>query len=260
LNISGYDFIKRFNYSKYTQSEELNQTYLYKNSLFLPRYSIIPNAILVVGEDNSVKQAVYWLMLNKNFDPKKGIIVKGKNKISDYSLEELNKFNAIVLTKDSIDQNSINILNRYVENGKIILPDITKNKQSIEDAEIESLFQSLKGNFEEIKTEYYSPDKIIFNIKNQRGFIFISEQYSIYPGWDVFIDNKESNILRADGVFSSVYIDDKNKNIVFEYNSKSFFYGSMISIISLMIILFYISYLLVNIHKNKKIHENERKL
>jgi hypothetical protein len=253
INITGYRFIRRFNYSKYTQSEELNQTYLYENDLFLPRYFIIKNAILVVGDDDAAKQTMYWLMVNDNFDPKKSIIIKGKSKISDYSQEDLMKFKAIVLTKGSVDENSVQNLKKYVEKGNILLPDITRNKQSVEDSEIASMFKDLSNiQYEEIKPSYYSPDKVIFDLKDKIGFVFASEQYSIYPGWEAFVDEKEADLLRANGVFSAIYVDG-NKNLAeFEYKSQTFFYGAVISSISLIVIICYIIYLLIKLSNNKK--------
>jgi hypothetical protein len=83
----------------------------------------------------------------------------------------------------------------------------------------------------------YSPNKLIYQSKNPgEGFAVFFEIY--YPeGWNAYIDGNQVDIIRANYVLRALQIPVGNHEIVFEFKPKSYKYGSVIMIISSILIL-----------------------
>ncbi len=63
-----------------------------------------------------------------------------------------------------------------------------------------------------------------------------------YPGWKVYLDNLESKILIANGIYRAVEIPEGEHKVVFSYKPNSFKYGAFVTLISLLfLILIYIN-------------------
>ena len=79
--------------------------------------------------------------------------------------------------------------------------------------------------------------------KGKKGFLVMSEQFSLYPGWHARDETgRKKDIQRADGVISAVLLDGSEKKIIFEYAEKSFFKGALISSVTLLLIVIYFVY------------------
>ena len=78
---------------------------------------------------------------------------------------------------------------------------------------------------------------MVANVKISDGhkFLFLSEQFSQYPGWRAFLDGKEGKILSSNGIFSAVYIGG-NRNVEIVYYPSSFKKGIIISALTIGII------------------------
>ena len=63
-------------------------------------------------------------------------MIDDKNSIADYNINELMEFNSMILLQGSVTQNDIPILQKYVENGGKILPDLIKGENSVTQQEI----------------------------------------------------------------------------------------------------------------------------
>lgn len=256
INISGLRFYKKFENCTVCWPEiegwrKAWGPYLYINEKFLPVAYTTNNAILIVGEDESAKQLMYGLMIHEKFDPKNLIFILGKQSINDYESDELKDYKAIILGKNSIDQNSVFKLDYYIKAGGILIPDITKGRNQISENDFVTLW-SLSGNYTPIEDE----DVNIINFDYRRiklprkdGFLVLSEQFSMYPGWKAFINKQPRKIIRANGVLSAVKINKEDEEIIFEYQPKSFIIGLYITIITITLIIYYFSYA---IYKNKK--------
>lgn len=97
-------------------------------------------------------------------------------------------------------------------------------------------------NLGDIKMSLYSPNKIIFNTKtNSNLLFFLSDTY--YPGWKAYIDNKETNIYKANYTFRAIFLPSGSHTIVFNYQPQSFSLGVKTSIISVIIALVFIAIL-----------------
>ena len=269
LNISGFELVKKFEnplinctYSVDGEITDFNNMmqcpaykilekawgpYLYINKKFLPRAYMVQNNILVVGEKESKMQTVYWLMLDKRFTPENTAIFIGKNSINDYSINDLNKYKAIVLTQGSIDESSGFILKNYVDNGGILLPDVIEGKNSVSDNDLKEMWDSFKGNLNAIDDKDYighnfNKYEINLNGKYQNMFLVLSEVFSMFPGWTAKADGKILPIERVDGVISAVYIDKPYKSVVFEYKPRTYVIGKNIAIATVILILVYTGY------------------
>jgi len=241
INLSGFKFIQK--YENCTKCFQIEQTkkgygpYLYENELFLPRAYIVNNSILIVGEKDQVTQTTYALMLNPNFKPYNTVIIMGKESINDYQQKDLGKYSAIFLTPGSIDQNSVFKLQQYVDSGRILLPDITKNKNTVSEDDINNLLASFKDDLNEIDDKdviMHTFDKREIITNGEKGFLVLSERFSMFPGWWAKTnEGKNLEILRVDGAITSVYLDGE-QSAIFEYKPRSFVVGTWITIIALI--------------------------
>ena len=216
--------------------------YLYKNEMFLPRYYVVPNSILIAGDNTQVRQLVYNLML-KNLNPKSTVLIEGA-KINDYDINLLTKFNSMILVQGSIDQDSISKLREYKGRGGVIMPDILNNKNTISNEEISSLFNSTKGAFNEIKVSEYSNNKVVIDLNGEEGWLVASERLAYFPGWTSSINGNKKNIFEANNAISAIHLNGEKGKLIFEYSPDSFTKGKIISFITLIILFAYSGYLI----------------
>ncbi|MDO8658899.1 MAG: YfhO family protein [Candidatus Levybacteria bacterium] len=100
------------------------------------------------------------------------------------------------------------------------------------------------SKFQEVTINYKEPNKIGLNFNlNEAGFLVLSEMY--YPGWKAYDNNREIKIYRANYIFRSIYLNKGNHRIVFLYSPNSYKIGSIISLLTLLLLLIYL-------FKNKK--------
>lgn len=252
LNISEFKFVEKFPecevcYPDVPNLDKADGPYLYENMEFVPRAYFAQKSILVVGKKDGVVQTAYYLMLDKNFNPKTTIAVVGKESVDDYSAEELKRFDAVFLTEGSVTQNSMTKLKSYVDNGGVLSPDIVNGKEAITEEEISNLLKQYsavpaKGiSDEDIKTINFNKKEI--SVKKQTGFLTLSETYSIHPHWKIYADGKEKEILRVNGVVSAVYLEELAEKITFVYAPRSYVIGKWITILAIVLVLTYFIYI-----------------
>ena len=248
IDVNGFKEVKKFN-----ECIACNQSgwtywiggpYLYENNDFMPRYYFVNNSIFIIGPEAQAQQLTYGILLNKNFNPKTTAIIMGKHgRISDYDINFLKKFNAMILLGNSADQNSFQLLEQYRNSGGKIVPDILNNKNTIGTSEIESLLNSFNGDLIEVDSKTISQNEIELMPKNQ-GFLVLSERFALHDDWSAKDQDKNIEILRADGIISAVYVDSPG-TIKFKYVEKSFFRGLIITLSTLLIIFIYALFLLL---------------
>jgi hypothetical protein len=82
----------------------------------------------------------------------------------------------------------------------------------------------------------YSPDKISIETNSTgNNFLFLSDSY--YPGWQAYVDGKETQIYRADFAFRAIVVPGGKHNVEFNYNPLSFNSGTLAAILGLLIII-----------------------
>ncbi|MDP6547878.1 MAG: 6-pyruvoyl-tetrahydropterin synthase-related protein [Candidatus Woesearchaeota archaeon] len=237
--ISGLKFIDKFEECEKCPIGEADGPYLYENTEFMPRAFYVDKGILVVGDKNNVGQIIYPVLLDENFNPRKAVIIQGKDSISSYNSEELKNYGAIIISAALISV-EMGILENYVNNGGILLPDIFNNKNSINENDIKEMFERLDGNFEEIEILEYESNKAVYNIGSRKGFLVLSERFSNFPGWHASGKDKKE-ILRANGITTAVFSDNDEK-ITFKYMPQPFKKGVIISSITAIILIIYFSF------------------
>lgn len=92
-----------------------------------------------------------------------------------------------------------------------------------------------QGGTAEIQS--YTPNEITIQSQTTTdSLLFLSDTY--YPGWLATIDGKETEIIKANYAFRSVVVPSGNHTVVFRYDPQSFSIGKILSILSLIAVLF----------------------
>jgi uncharacterized membrane protein YfhO len=66
------------------------------------------------------------------------------------------------------------------------------------------------------------------------GFMIFNDLY--YPGWKVFVDNKEEKIYRTNFLFRSVFLEEGNHTVRFVFFPYSYYAGKILSLITIYIL------------------------
>lgn len=116
--------------------------------------------------------------------------------------------------------------------------DLTKTVLFEKDIQFKDL--EINNNIQQkVSFESYLPNKVVIKTKSSSNtFLVLSDSY--YPGWKAFIDNKAVPIYRANYAFRAVPVTKGEHTIVFQYDSFSFRLGLIISIASMVGLLFFI--------------------
>ncbi len=255
-SLADLTFVKEFEKCKTCDHPLSDGPYLYKNELYLPRAYFVDNSIMILGEEDVTKKAVYDLLLNEKFDPANATLIHiNKDLFTSLDQNIINKFDGILLLQGDLDQEIVSKLQIFVKNGGAILPNIFDKKNGITPDEMNGLLDSLNKNSakaKEVNISYYSPNKMVIDLNGEEGFLVLSERYNMFPGWKAEINGKEKDIFNANGVVSTVYLNGETGKLVFRYTSEGFKTGAVISSIAALIIIFYfIFYYARNKSKNK---------
>jgi len=240
LDAENFTLVERFNSCKECDVWNAFGPYLYENKKFLPRYYIVPNGVLVVGDTNLVRQLQYSMML-QGFTPENSVLVEG-TKINDYSQDFLDKFSVIFLLRDSINQESIPKLQSYVSQGGVIVPDILRGQNTVSEEGINSVFNKTAGSYTKMNASLYQNNKVVVNLNGQKGWLVASERFAYFPGWKASIDGRNIEMLRANNAITALYLDGEKGQLVFEYRPGSYIRGKLITWISLLAVLGYCGY------------------
>ena len=90
---------------------------------------------------------------------------------------------------------------------------------------------NFQGNAEILQ---YTPDRVIIKTQgNANSLLFLSDTY--YPGWNVYIDGKQSKIYLADYTFRAVALPKGNHTVEFIYEPLSFKIGILLSGIGVLL-------------------------
>lgn len=81
----------------------------------------------------------------------------------------------------------------------------------------------------------YAPERVEIEVQAERsGLVVLSDSY--FPGWRVWVDDSESEILRANGLFRAVALSSGLHRVRFEYRPASFRLGAVISSAALFLL------------------------
>lgn len=91
------------------------------------------------------------------------------------------------------------------------------------------------GGTRKIKEIKYAPNKIELEVEtDSNGLLFLSDTY--FPGWKAYVDNRETEIFRANYAFRAVLVSKGEHKVVLEYKPISFDLGLKTAIMSLGIL------------------------
>jgi uncharacterized membrane protein YfhO len=94
----------------------------------------------------------------------------------------------------------------------------------------------------------FSPNRIKVKIENKNPvYLFLSN--SFYPGWKAYLNGKEIKVYRANYCFMGVVVEGGGGVVEFLYKPKSFYYGLIISIVTLALILCYFLFKAFSVRK-----------
>jgi uncharacterized membrane protein YfhO len=75
------------------------------------------------------------------------------------------------------------------------------------------------------------------------GLLILSDVY--YPGWIVYVDGEQKQILRTDYIFRGVLCDTGEHEITFKYNPRSVRLGIILSLSALFAVFLVFIYLII---------------
>jgi len=238
--INNLTLIKRFNdcepcFRNPVENYFFDGPYLYINEKYLPRAYLVDNAILFLGDKS--KDLIYYLLIKNEFSPVNNALIQGEEK--DYSIDELKKYKAIVLT-NNIKTNLATINEYNKQEGIVITFENNKIAESLDKLnKILSSFNEKDYNkVKELNITRYSPNKISIKINNNSaGFLVLSEKFFMFKDdWKSSSEKENKDILMVNGMNSIVYINNDSQ-IDFNYKPKRFFTGAIITTLTFVILV-----------------------
>ena len=103
------------------------------------------------------------------------------------------------------------------------------------------------GNSDRIKNVQSSNVKIVDYKQNYMKvsvnniadtYLFISERYTLYPGWTAKVDGVKTDIILTDGVLSSIKLPAGSRTVEFSYMPNSFKIGMLLCILMIFALIF----------------------
>lgn len=168
--------------------------------------------------------------------------------IDNYGSDLLDLANVryLVIKKESASDYLKNPKFKFVFEDKSV--DILENLKTYPRAFILGDEKILNSKIEFTK---YETDNITLSVNSKNGGELVISN-SFYPGWRVYVDDREEQLNKFDEVFQSVNISSGKHIVNFVYLPNSFFNGLKISAFSLVALISLIGYTLLVKRKNVK--------
>jgi len=250
IDDSGLSLIGEFQDCKDCPIWETYGPYLYENKNFVPRAFLIDNSIVIVGNKQDKIEFAYGLLI-ENLDPLSTVVIEGKDSLSEYVTDELNKFNSIILLRNSADQNDFPKLKRYQERGGKLLPNLLEEEYTLNSDDLADALSS-ETDYYEMGLDKISVNEFALELNGKKGWLVLSERFAHFPGWKATINGKQLQIHKANNVISAVYLNGEDGTLSFEYSPDSFRKGKLITITTILILLLYGLYIIYSRFKNAK--------
>lgn len=165
---------------------------------------------------------------NKELNDKYTLVYKG----NDMVVYKNNSFNSgiflvnrILFYEDKEDIREYLNLNSFDPEQEVFIKKGVLNKFKAEQCGVK------KG-----KIELYSANKLKYIINTDCDAILITPEIW-YPGWKVYVNGKEGDILKVNLIFRGVLVPKGNNEVYFVYNPISFKVGVLVSFLSLIFFL-----------------------
>lgn len=89
-----------------------------------------------------------------------------------------------------------------------------------------------------IQIKDYQPNTVTMNVVSDGNLLYLSDTY--YPGWNAYVDNTITPILRANYAFRAVYVPPGTHTVRFTFEPLSFKIGVIVSLLSLVTGIYFI--------------------
>jgi hypothetical protein len=222
LNISGFTLVRKFdecglypNGIDICQPRKSDGPYLYRNDGYLSRSYIVDHAILVLGSLDKTRNVIFFIMLQKQYDPTTTVILESES-LSTLSFP-LDALDTIIIATAPQPQDS-QILKSYVDKGKTLVPNFFEGENQLsEEKIIQSIPKTNVSVSKPIDFLYTSDNKATALLNATGKFLILSEQFSLYPGWKASQDGHDLPLYTASTILTAVYIGEKNGEVSFVY-------------------------------------------
>ena len=136
---------------------------------------------------------------------------------------------AYIVSKVAVEKDPVKVLERLARDG------FKPREQVMLEKSLE--LTSAQGFTSQAKiSDYRNQEVTIDATLNGAGILVLAD--SFYPGWKVYVDGEEGEILRANYFFRGVVLSAGDHRVVFRYEPASFYYGLAITLTTLMFLLF----------------------
>lgn len=168
-----------------------------------------------------------------------------------YGLEYTKVFPRVFLTSSVyIQNNAQKILDLVFDPKTDLLSTVILEEKPSQLSSSGAFINLSKPTDSSVSITSYEPQKIVIDAKtNAPQMLFLSDNY--YPGWKAYVDNKETEIYRANYTFRSIYLPKGNHVVKFIYEPISFKLGIVISSLSVLMIFIIIFFEINKIRKIK---------
>ena len=175
--------------------------------------------------------------------------ISSHNNVSAYGYKKVNKVDkstvylntrhlprAMLLREPIIMDGPANTLN-YISTTRF---DPKKEIVFEEDVDISFLNSKTKSSIRRDKVDIikYNPREIVIDVSAKSpAFLRLSDTY--YPGWIAYINNEKTKILRSDYILRALKVPTGEHRVKFIYRPLSFYIGSIVTILSLLLFVIY---------------------
>jgi hypothetical protein len=146
--------------------------------------------------------------------------------------ENLDAFPRSYLVHDFVTVPKNTSQNFLTQNSNFDLKNSVILESFLSEYELNNL-KSISHNLDIAKIIEFNENNIkIQTFSENDSILILTDVY--YPGWEVFVDGKQSEILRANGLVRAVVLEEGNHIVEFNYIPKSFWTGVVISVVTIM--------------------------
>lgn len=244
-----------------------NDGILYRVNSFLPYVNEVPIKILLIGDDrfgdfNAFRAKM--LMLDPRVNLAHVSFFTTPRKLSDFSSDELQRFNALILTQKP-ESGSQGLIGNYIKNGGNVLnlpfqernynDTRARNYSLLSKVPAEYLIAQDERNFVKlidtldpkqqetaasISFTKDTPEYISLEIRTKKDNTAFRIASTYYPGWKLYIDNSVSQLYMADGLTEGFVIPKKGQHTaILVFRPITFYLGAIISVFTVFVLLLY---------------------
>jgi uncharacterized membrane protein YfhO len=211
--------------------------YLYKNDDFVPRYILVPNAILLAGDEDLAKQLSFWIL--QNIDVKNTVVLYTKS-LNELTQSLLEKFSIVVILKAQNDYE--------IRINQQILSSLNETSNN----DFAGVLKKLSGKYKELKVNDYKNNRVALELYGESGWIAASERFAHFPGWKASMNAHNLNMFKANNAFTGLRIDGEKGELVFGYYPHSYKKGRLITLTAFFAVILYLGFYFYKIYRPRR--------